>query len=180
MHKIQFSIGLSALVLALAFAPAVVSAQDVELPVTWNGEGHALLFLEQGLEEMPIQFTLKVDTDGWATGKIVAEKGEAALKRFYYESEIDGVRSLVLIFVDNNDADPGLYITKVRVIQSKLIYGEILRKTYEKEGEIEKSLNIGDNAAQEIYPDYFPDSLKKAMGKCKPAGCFAVQGSVVK
>lgn len=180
MNKIQFSLGLSALALVFVFAPAVVAAQDVELPLVWNGEGHALLCLEQGIEEMPIQMTLKVDTDGWATGKITTEKGEAVLKRFYYESEIDGARSLVLIFVDNNDANPGLYITKARVIQSKLIYGEVLRKAYEKEGEIEKALSLGDNAAQEIYPDYFPESLKKAMGKCKPAGCFAAQGSVVK
>jgi len=181
MKHVSFSFGwLSALALILTLAPAIGSAQGVELPITWNGEGHALLFMDQGLEEMSIQCTLKVDTDGWATGKITAEQGEATLKRFYYEEEVEGARALVMIYVDNNDTNPGLYILKARILESKLLYGEIFRKPFDKEGEIEKSLTLGDNTAQQIFPDYFPTSLKKAMDKCKPVGALAVQGSIVK
>lgn len=181
MKHVQFSFGwLSAAALVLSLVPMMGSAQGVELPITWNGEGHALLFMEQGLEELSIQCTLKVDTDGWATGKIVADKGEAVLKRFYYEEEVEGARTLVLIYLDNNEESPGLYILKARIIASKLLYGEVFRKAYEKEGAIEKDLSLGDNAAQQIFPDYFPASLKKAMEKCKPVGCFAAQGSIVK
>lgn len=165
----------------LAFlAPGVASAQDVDLPLTWSGEGQAVVMMEGDVELVDLEITIKVDTDGWVTGKAATEDAEFMIKRFYYETEMDGARKVVIAFLDDNPQNPSLFILAGRILHGKLFYAEIFHKNYDKEGEVEKGLYLGDNTAQELYPDYYPQSLKKAMSACQPLGGMAVVGNYVK
>jgi len=169
--------------LAAAFvlsAGLTVSAQDVELPLAWQGKGNAVLLSEDGIVEFEIQGAIKVDADGWVSGEFSADEGKAVIKRFYYETAVDGARNLVIVLLEQNKENPLLLVLKSRILKDRLLYGEVYVKPYEKEGDIEKGLNLGDNAAQEIYSDYVPPSLTKALKVCKPIGGFALKGSFVK
>ncbi len=184
MKKIRFTlVCLGVLVMALFLSPVSIMAQDVELPLTWNGEGKAVALMDNEIKDVSVKCTITVDSDGWVKGSIIADDNEeesATLKRFYYEAEVDGARKLVIVFVDKKVENPGLYILNLRILNSTLLYGEVFRKDFDKEGEVETNLYLDDQSAQEIYPDYFPPSLKKAMDKCKPVGCIALKGSIVK
>ncbi len=164
----------------LVMAVGTVPAQDVELPLTWKGEGKAIIQMDEEAMHLDVEAKFTVDTDGWTTGKVSAMEGSADLKRFYYGEEADGARKLILVVVSEDDSEPMLFVLDCRILRGSLLYGEILAKPYEKGGEIEKGLNIGDKSAQEIYPDYMPSGLKKAMKVCKPVGVVGVQGGFEK
>ncbi|MEW6238020.1 MAG: hypothetical protein AB1656_21740 [Candidatus Omnitrophota bacterium] len=165
--------------LLLSAGPAAL-AQDVELPLTWQGKGKAVLLTEDEISDFEIHATIKVDSDGWVEGEFEAEDGKAVIKRFYYETAVDGARNLVIVLLDQNEENPLLILLKSRILKDRLLYGEVYVKPFEKEGEIEKGLNLGENTAQEIYSDYVPPSLTKALKTCKPIGGFALNGSYVK
>ncbi|MGC9328038.1 MAG: hypothetical protein ACP5I1_10425, partial [Candidatus Hinthialibacter sp.] len=136
--------------------------------------------IEGDVENVDLELTIKVDTDGWVTGKAATDDAEFAIKRFYYEAEMDGSRKVVVAFLDDSTRNPSLFILAGRVLHGKLFYAEIFHKEYNKEGEVEKALYLGDNTAQELYPDYYPQSLKKALSACKPIGGMGLVGDYEK
>lgn len=164
----------------VVMAVGTLPAQEVELPLTWKGTGKAVFMINEEAESIELEATFTIDTDGWATGKFSAENGSAELKRFYYTQEENGARKLILVVISEEGDEPTLFVLDCRVIRGSLLYGEVLAKPYEKEGEIEKGLNIGDKTAQELFTDYMPASLKKALSTCKPIGFVGLKGEIVK
>ncbi len=161
--------------------PAVVSAQEVPLPLTWKGDGSAMLVMDEKVVDFSFQASIKVDTDGWVTGEFVNEEGEGVnIERFFYTDSQDGIREVVVVLADKTSDNPILILLPGKVVQGKLFYGEVLLKEFEAEGEIEKGLNLGDKSATQIWPDYLPESLKNAMKACKTVGCFGITGSYAK
>ncbi len=159
----------------LVMVVASVPAQDVELPLTWKGNGKAMMAVDENIEEIEFDAKFTVDTDGWVTGSVSAMEGSASLEKFYYGEQVDGARKLILVLTGD---DGNLYILDCRMLLGTLLYSEILAKPYEKEGEIEKGLNIGDKTATELYPDYMPEGLKKALKACKPVGFIGLKGKI--
>ncbi len=158
-----------------SLAPVVSFGQDVDLPLTWKGQGHAVGMDNGEIADTKLEVIIKVDEDGWVTGKFSTETEEAAIEHFYYGPEEDGVRKLVVVLVQKDNGK--LFVISGRMLLGQLFYGEVFAKAYEKEGDIEKGLSIGDRMAQEIYSDYIPQGLEKALKKCKPIGILGAKGS---
>jgi hypothetical protein len=178
MNRKVWSYGFSLLV--LLGLSITVTAQDVELPLTWKGEGKAMVMMEEELETIAFEAVINIDTDGWVTGKFSNEEGDAKIERFYYSDPVDGVRNVVIVVLDRNADESLLVLLQGKVLKGQLMYGEVLLKKFEPEGAIEKGLNLGDKSATAIFPDYMPEGLKNALKTCKKVGCFAVTGGYAK
>ena len=181
MMKLQKSVLLFGLMLlpALLLAPACV-AQDVPLPLTWKGEGKSAVLVQDEMMEIEFSATINVDTDGWVSGKFATDEGEAKIERLYYEGSDENGRKLVLVAVTKEDYNAKLMIFSGRMLKGKFFYGEVFMKLYEKDGKVEKGLNLSDKVAQEIYSDYIPSGLKEALKTCKPVGVFGIVGGFAK
>jgi len=152
-------------------------AQEIQLPFTWKGDGEAWAMIDDEVQNVKFTVSVTVDQDGMVKGTAATDDGEAKIERFYYTQESDGLRRVVFILLTHEaDNEPLLYILDGKTIKNKFFFGEALIKKFEKEGAIEKGLNIGDKAATEIYEDYIPDGLKKALKSCRPVGCVKIIG----
>lgn len=165
------------LTVVFLFSAAMIGiAQDVDVPLTWSGKGKAKLLMDGEMKEASFQAKIDVDADGYVSGKL--SNGDDGLKvvRLYYEYNKDGMRKLILILRDESYDDPKLIILEGRVMKDTFFYGEIFFKPFDKEGKIEKGLDLENNIAVEIYEKYLPKSLEEAMNACKPIGCFVIEG----
>ncbi|MBD3265731.1 hypothetical protein GF373_03610 [bacterium] len=151
-------------------------AQEPELPLKWEGKGKAAYIQYGYVESLEFTAQINVDTDGWVTGKFFNDEGEAKIQRFYYGQVVNGVRDLIVVLLDKESNDPTVIILSGKIHDSHFFYGEIHAKPYDKSGEVEKGLNLGDQMAQEIFEGYKPSTLKKALKACKSIGCFVVKG----
>ncbi len=157
-----------------------VFAQEPEPPFTWKGEGTALIVGEEGIKEISFTAKVDVDSDGWVNGKLCDGDDCATIERVYYAPFIEGAQKLYIVLSVKDGEKDKLVLLDCRMIAGMLLYGEILIKDFVKEGEIEKGLSIGDKVAQEIYEDYMPTGLKKALKAFKPCGAMAIKGNFVK
>jgi len=155
-----------------------VYAQDPQLPFSWKGDGAAWMMGKEGVEEVVFQIQLKIDVDGTTTGKFFNEDGEASIERMFFESEVDGARKVYLLLSIENDDAKRMVLMNLRVLKGTLVYGEIMMYKYEEGGELEKGLGWGDKIAQEIYPDYLPSSLGKALKTFRPVGVMKATGGL--
>ncbi len=158
-----------------SLTPVVSFGQDVDVPLTWKGQGHAVGIDNGEIADTTLEILIKVDEDGWVTGKFSTDTEEASIEHFYYGVAEDGVRKLVVVLVQKESNK--LFVVSGRMLLGKLFYGEVFAKDYEKDGAIEKGLSLGDRMAQEIYSDYIPQGLEKALKKCKPIGMLGAKGS---
>lgn len=154
----------------------VAFAQDVEPPFTWKGDGTAWYVQNGAVESIAFKAQTRVEADGTVSGEFSTDDGSAVIERLYYGQVSDNTRKVVLVLSVKSEDGGILYILDGRLIGDSLLYGEVLIKKFEKDGEIEKGLQLGDKTALEIYPDYLPSGLKKALSTCRPAGCFKVSG----
>ncbi|RJP23111.1 MAG: hypothetical protein C4527_20815 [Candidatus Omnitrophota bacterium] len=151
-------------------------AQDVQPPLTWEGKGGAMVMPRDELIKEDFQVTIHVDTDGWVKGKAFNENGEAKIEKLYYSENVNHTRTLVLILTLIEDEEEMLFLFEGKLIKDQLFYGEIYGKPLEKEGAVEKSLNLGDKIVTQIWEDYIPESLKNAKKACRLIGAFGVSG----
>lgn len=154
----------------------VVSAQTVEPPFTWKGDGTAWFVRDGAVESLAFKVLSHVDADGTVSGEFSTDEGGAAIEKLFYGQVEDNSRKVVLVLSVKSEDGGILYVLNGRLIGESLLYGEVQIKKFEKDGEIEKGLQLGDKTAVEIYPDYMPSGLKKALSTCRPAGCFKVSG----
>lgn len=160
-----------------AFAGGTAAfAQNVEPPFTWKGDGTAWFVNQGAVESLSFKVQTRVEADGTVSGEFSTDDGSATVERLYYGQVENNSRKVILVLTVKTDEDGILYILDGRLIGDNLLYGEVLIKKFEKDGEIEKGLYLGDKTAQEIYPDYLPSGLKKALSTCRPAGCVKVSG----
>jgi len=158
---------------------AVCDAQEVNVPFTWNGKGTGFLMEKDGINSLDFNLKISVDQDGIVSGETSTDDGNAAIERLYYTESSEGVRQLVLVIRVQGD-DPVLYLLVGRAMKNRLFYGEVFTKKFEKDGSVEKELNIGDKTAAQFSEEGFPDSVKKAMKASKLIGCFKVSGDFSK
>lgn len=171
-----FRYGILALFLA---APFSAMAQDEpQLPLTWEGKGESWYIEEGDIAKDDFSISFKIDTDGWVTGKAESDEGEAKLQKFYYTTQENGVRMIVIAWVSDSDDNPLLFLMKGKLLQGKLFVGEVYAKPYEKDGKIESDLYLGSNSAMEITEEYMPSGLKSAFWGSKLLGGFKVEGSI--
>ncbi len=185
----KWSIMLSVLIAGVMLTGMTCVAQEEEAPLTWKGEGGACLVFGDGeIEEVKFEFKFHVDSEGWVTGSAAeADESEhsAMLEKIYYGPSEDGVRPLIMVLSIKDSDEPALIIMKGKAIKigeyskRSMAYGEIYMRPYEKNGEIEKGLAIGDKTATEIYEDYMPSGLKKAIASSKLSGIYQIVGKIV-
>ncbi len=169
---------LAVLVMAAWLGAGWVYAQDPQLPFSWKGDGAAWLMGKEGVKEVVFQIQLKIDEDGTTTGKFFNEDGEASIERMFFESEVDGARKVYLLLSIEDDDTKRMVLMNLRVLKGTLVYGEIMMHKYEEGGELEKGLGWGNKVAQEIYPDYLPSSLGKALKLFHPVGVMKATGGL--
>ena len=174
--RIAFVLGL----FIVCIGATSVFAQEPEPPFTWNGEGSAVLIDEDGITEINFTAKVDVDSDGWVTGKLCDGDDCANIERVYYGPFIEGAQKIYIVLSVKDGEKDKLILMDCRMIAGILLYGEIYVKDYVKEGDIEKGLSIGDKVAQEIYEDYMPTGLKKALKAFKPCGAMAIKGNFTK
>ncbi len=162
-----------------------VAQEESDVPFTWKGEGKAAYVTRDGeLEDMEFDFTFNVDSEGWVTGTASTEGSTGTLEKFYYGPSEEGVRPLTFVLATKESDNPLLIIMQGKLIKigeySKraMIYGETYVRPYETNGEIEKGLGIGDKTATEIYEDYMPSGLKKALAASKLIGVYRIIGKM--
>ncbi len=165
------------LTMVFLFSAAMIGlAQDVDVPLTWSGKGKAKILMDDEMKEASFQAKIHVDADGYVTGKLSNSDSGLKVVRLYYEYKKDGLRKLILILRDESYDDPKLIIMEGRVMKDTFFYGEIFFKPFDKNGKIEKGLDLEYNVAVEIYEKYLPKTLEEAMDACKPVGCFIIEG----
>ncbi|MDP8243130.1 MAG: hypothetical protein P9L94_03540 [Candidatus Hinthialibacter antarcticus] len=171
-----FRYGILALFLAAPFS--ALAQDEPQLPLTWEGEG-VTWYIEDGeIGKDNFDISFKIDSDGWVTGKATTDEGTAKLQRFYYTTQDNGVRMIVIALVSDDEDAPLLFLMKGKVIQGKLFVGEVYAKAYEKDGKVESDLYLGSNSAVEITEEYMPSSLKSAFWNSKLLGGFKVEGGI--
>ncbi len=154
----------------------VVAQEDVPLPISWNGEGHlAAIFEADEVDTAEFDIELTIDEDGWVTGEITSDQKTAKVERFYYTQPSKDVRKVVLIVVTQDD-EPMLGIFDGKSKKDKLYFGDLYIKSFEEQGEIEQDLDLGNLMATEIWSDYIPSALKKAMKESELVGGFGIKG----
>ncbi len=167
-------------VFGVFFCSMAGMAQEVEPPLTWEGKGGAIVMPRNEIVKEEFQLKIHIDTDGWVTGKAYSEEGEAKIEKLYYSEKTNNLRKLILVLTLIEDDEQMFFLFDGRMIRDQLLYGEIFAKPFEKEGEVEKALNIGDKTATQIWEEYIPESLKNAKAACRPVGTFAVTGDYTK
>lgn len=177
-----------AVAVAVLFAAGLTClAQDPEPPLTWKGEGVAsMISSEEGVRDLNFNVRLHIDAAGMVKGEVYTDEGSASIERFYYgervtfgSSELVAQRIVIVIMIGKTSDDPTLVIMDGRSLADQFCYGELLVKRYEKDGDIEKGLDIGNKTAEEVYESYMPTGLKNALKKSTPWGCFQMSGKFV-
>lgn len=170
---------LSIIAILLAAAPfTAMTQEEPQLPLTWEGEGVSWYLDEGDIGQIEFEMSFTIDEEGWVTGNIQTDDGSAKLKKFYYTVQEDGVRTLVVAWVAEDGENPMLFLTKGKLLETKLFIGETYVKAYDKDGKIESDLYLGSNSAMEITDEYMPTSLKSALWSCKLIGGFKVAGKI--
>lgn len=158
----------------------IAQAQTPDLPIKWEGKGTAQYIVDNEFKSIDLESKIEVDASGAVTGKLYNGDGEATIKRFFYGESIDGARQVIIVYLYKSDDSTYLVISQGRILDNSLFYSELLIKPFDEKGNVEKELELDNNTATEIYPDYMPAGLKSALKACKPLGCFSVKGSYVK
>lgn len=171
-------------VAAIMLLGSVCMAQ--EPPLTWKGKGVASFMGEYGVEDLEFEIKLHIDEAGMIKGETKTDDGGAQIERLYYSQKKEyefgefSAQEVVFVLLTDSDSDsPMMIILDGRVLVDKFCYGELLLKQYEKDGSVEKGLDIGDKMAAEIYEGYPPEGLKAARKKCVPFGYFKITGGFV-
>ena len=178
--------------LVLAFVAAVMmgipcTAQDVEPPFTWEGEGTGSFISEGGIQELDFQFDMSVDEQGMVEGQTSSENGNARIKHVFYtekkQYDFPGffTRKIVIVFMLNENGDtPMLSILNGRILIDRFLYGEVMLTRYEAGSDTTEALGAGDPEATLIEGDELPSSLKSVLKKCFPIGTVKIEGDYKK
>ena len=174
--------------LVLAFVAAVMmgmpcTAQEVEPPFTWKGEGTASFISEGGIQEIDFQFELSVDEQGMVDGKSTNEDGTSKIKHVFYSEpkqyDFPGffTRNIVIVLMfDEYGGNPMLGVLNGRILMDKFLYGEMMLTGFEAGSDTAKALGIGDPEATLMEGDELPSALKSALKKCLPIGTVKIVG----
>lgn len=155
-------------------------AQNPQLPFTWKGDGSAWVFGKDGVSEVAFKTKFRIDVDGKITGDLSDPENpdnKAVVERMYFTADADGSRKVYLVVTVGHE-EKTLALLSLRVLKDSFAYGEVLVKEFEKDGEIEKGLSLGDNTVQEVYEDYIPSGVEKALKKLRPIGVLKMTGGM--
>lgn len=161
----------------LLIGTAASFAQDPQLPFTWKGDGTAWILGKEGIEEIAFKVKFRIAEDGTIAGEFFTEENKAVIERMYFTADTEGVRRVYLVLSFGNE-EKSLGLLSLRVLKGSFGYGEIQAKKLEKDGEIEKGLELGNKSVQEIYEDYLPSSVDKALKKFRPVGFLKITGGM--
>ena len=124
--------------LVVAFVATVMMglpclAQDVELPLAWEGEGEGVFIGQYGTEEMEFEFEMSVDEQGIVDGQTSSDDWTSKIKHLFYsekkEYDFPGFfsRNLVIVFMINEDGgSPMLTVLNGRLLGDNFLYGEVV------------------------------------------------------
>jgi hypothetical protein len=166
--------------LFLLAGTAASFAQNPQLPFNWKGDGTAWILGKDGVGEVAFKGKFRIDAEGKITGDFSDPENpdnKAVIERMYFTADAEGTRKVYLILTIGDD-EKSLVLLSLRVLKDSFGYGEILIKELEKDGEIEKGLSLGDKAVQEIYEDYIPAGVEKALKKLRPIGVMKMSGGM--
>ena len=130
-------------------------AQDVELPLTWEGKGVVSFISNDGTNEVGFQFELSVDEQGMVSGKTSNEDGTSNIKHLFYTEKrpydvLPGFfsRKIVLVLMMNEHGDnPMLTVLNGRILSDRFLYGEIMLTRFEEGSDTAGALGIGNPEA---------------------------------
>ena len=175
-------------VFVLTFVAAVMMAipcmaQDVELPLRWEGKGNASFIGEYGTNDIEFDFELSIDEQGMFTGQSSNEDGASRIKHVFCtekkEYDYPGFfsRNIVIVLVINEyGGNPMLSIINGRILMDKFLYGEVLLTGFEEDSDIAKALGVDNPQATLMEDDELPWDLKSALKKCIPFGVVKIEG----
>lgn len=167
------------LIVAIAMGSvSIASAQDVPLPLLWKGEGMSLLSLPEQVESIPFKIELRVDEQGNVSGQVSIEDRQqgGVVEKLYYSDSSQGVRQLIVIIVAHDEENPNMFILRGKSIDDRLVFGEVLTKAFDKDGEIEQRLELNSKFAVQVYDSYMPTSLRNAINSCSLIGAYHIVG----
>lgn len=178
----------SSIAVAAIMVMAMVSAaQDPEPPFTWKGNGTSWYIGRDGVNEIDYTLKLTIDEAGAVKGSAMTDDWSAKVERLYYSAaethsfgdgeNLSTRKATMVLSFDSDSGDTMLVIMVGRIIADRMFYGETFMLRTERGGEIAKGLQLGSKEAVEVYGDYVPQGLKKAIAKGIPTGCFKVVGS---
>lgn len=154
-----------------------VLAQDVQLPLTWEGDGITWYMDDNGVNEVKFDFSMYIAENGEVSGTSTVDEETAVLKKMYYGVPKDGVRTLILVMYHEMGSDEYLYIMNGKIISGKLFYGDAMMMGYDEDSSVVKALNLNNSIATEVYDTYMPSSLKNALDEATLTGSFMIKGT---
>ena len=172
----------------LTFVAAVMMrmpcmAQDVDLPLTWEGKGSASFIGQYGTENIEFDFELSIDEQGMFKGQSSNEDGASEIKHVFctekkqYDYPGFFSRNIVIVLLINEYGDnPMLSIINGRILVDKFLYGEVLLTGFEEDSDVAKALGVGNSYATLMEDDELPWNLKSALNKCIPFGMVKIEG----
>ncbi len=158
-------------------------AQDVELPLTWEGKGSLSFIGQYGTEDIDFHFELSIDEQGMFKGQASTDDVTSEIKHVFctekkqYDYPGFFSRNLVIVLVLNEYGDsPLLAVLNGRILMDKFFYGEELLTGFEEDSDIAKALGVGNPQATLMEDDELPWELKSALKKCIPFGMVKIEG----
>jgi hypothetical protein len=182
----KMKISTKAFVLTFVAAVTMVMpcmAQNVELPLKWEGKGSVSFIGQYGTEDVDFQFELSIDEQGMFTGQTSTDDGTSEIKHVFCtekkEYDYPGFfsRNLIIVLVINEYGDnPMLSVLNGRILMDKFFYGETMLTGFEENSDIAKALGVGNPQATLMEDDELPWEVKSALKKCIPFGVVKIEG----